>query len=99
MINTLLSRNMPYIKKKQILEEDYDIQMHSGIAKEVDLMCNLSDYMEERGIQKGIQTVVFNLLKMGTFSDEDIMKVGNLSRKELEELKKLMESPENQELK
>lgn len=62
--------------------------MHSSLEREVDLMCNLSDYVEEQGIQKGIQNVIINLLKLGTVSDEDIMKVGNLSQEELGKLKK-----------
>ena len=61
--------------------------MHSDLAKEVGLMCNLSDYVEEQGIQKGIQNVVVNLLKLGTVSDEDIMKAGNLSPEELGRIK------------
>ena len=76
-----------HIKKKK-LEEEYHISMHSGLEREVDLMCNLSDYVEEQGIQKGIQNVIINLLKLGTVSDEDIMKVGNLSQEELGKLKK-----------
>ena len=132
MINTLLSTKIPYIEKKKALEKNYHLQMHSGLEREVDLMCNLSDYVEEQGIQKGIQqgiqqglaigreeglqqglktgiqqglqkglqqglqegtrTVVFNLLRMGTLTDEDIMKAGNLSFEELQELKKELET-------
>lgn len=91
MINTLLSAEIPYHIKKKRLEENYHIQMHSDLAKEVGLMCNLSDYVEEQGIQKGIQegiqNVVVNLLKLGTVSDEDIMKAGNLSPEELGRIK------------
>ena len=87
MINTLLSTEIPYHIKKKRLEKDYHIQMHSDLAKEVGLMCNLSDYVEEQGIQKGIQNVVVNLLKLGTVSDEDIMKAGNLSPEELGRIK------------
>ena len=41
----------------------------------------------QKGIQKGIQNVVVNLLKLGTVSDEDIMKAGNLSPEELGRIK------------
>ena len=30
------------------------MRMDDGLGREVDLMCNLSGYVEERGIQKGI---------------------------------------------
>ena len=79
---------VPYHVKKKKLEEEYHISMHSGLEREVDLMCNLSDYVEEQGIQKGLQNVIINLLKLGPVSDEDIMKVGNLSQEELGKLKK-----------
>lgn len=88
MINTLFSVTIPYPVKKKRLEEEYHISMSSGLEKEVDLMCNLSDYVEEQGIQKGVQNVIIKLLRLGTVSDEDIMKVGNLSREELGKLKK-----------
>ena len=31
------------------------MRMDDGLGREVDLMCNLSGYVEERGIQKGIE--------------------------------------------
>ena len=40
MINSLLSSAILYQQKKQILKEDYHIEMYSGLAKELDLMCN-----------------------------------------------------------
>ena len=59
-------------------------------------MCNLSDYVEERGIQKGIQegiktgvqNVVLNLLRLGTLTDKEIVTAGNLSPEELARIKK-----------
>ena len=88
MINTLFSVTIPYPIKKKRLEEEYHISMSGGLEKEVDLMCNLSDYVEEKGIQKGIRNMIINLLKLGTVSDEDLMKAGNLSGKNWEKSRK-----------
>lgn len=63
-------------------------------------MCNLSDLVEERGIQKGIQRgvaegiekgkrdMVSGLLRLGTVNEEDIRKVAGINREELEEIKR-----------
>ena len=54
MLNTLLSHRIGGSRKKEILQQKYGMRMDDGLGREVDLMCNLSGYVEERGIQKGI---------------------------------------------
>ena len=56
IMNTLLSSTLDVKEKKQILHDEYEIPMGNGLGKEVDLMCNLSEYVWEQGIQTGIQT-------------------------------------------
>lgn len=75
-------------------------------------MCNLSDLIEERGIQQGMQQgmqqgiqqgmqrgmqqgseekcrdMVRKMLRFGVMSDEDILKVAEISREELEQIRK-----------
>ena len=41
--------------KVEIMEEKYKIPMERKIKKELNQMCNLSDYVEEIGIKKGIE--------------------------------------------
>lgn len=56
MMNTLLSRTKSYEEKKEELENKFHIPMNrDAIGKELKSMCNLSDLVEEQGIQKGIQ--------------------------------------------
>ena len=43
------------IEKKRFLEEEYGIKMTSDLGQEVDTMCNLSEGIEQRGIEKGIE--------------------------------------------
>ena len=74
--------------------------MSDEFGKETDRMCNLSDLIEERGIQQGMQRgmqqgseekcrdMVRKMLRFGVMSDEDILKVAEISREELEQIRK-----------
>ncbi|WP_289117666.1 hypothetical protein [uncultured Dubosiella sp.] len=53
MLHTLLSNKVEEPKKRQVLEEEYDIQMSEKMEKEVSTMCNLSQGILEQGIQQG----------------------------------------------
>ena len=94
-MNTLLSSTLDVKEKKQILQDEYEIPMDNGLGKEVDLMCNLSEYVWEQGIQTGIQTgreetkraIVEKLLGMGSVSDEFIIKVVGITKEELEKIR------------
>lgn len=55
MLQTLFNTELAEKEKKERLEQEYEIQMENGFGKELSLMCNLSDAVEERGIQKGIE--------------------------------------------
>ena len=108
MLNTLFSERKTYLEKKQELETKYHIKMSDEFGKELDRMCNLSDLIEERGIQQGMQQgiqqgmqrgmqqgseekcrdMVRKMLRFGVMSDEDILKVAEISREELEQIRK-----------
>ncbi|MCI5649227.1 MAG: hypothetical protein MR332_07325 [Fusicatenibacter sp.] len=55
MMNTLFSTTIPADEKKVRLKTKYSLRMENGLAKEVDLMCNLSGYVEEKGIERGLK--------------------------------------------
>ena len=55
LLNTLLSTNTSVQEKKQILQNDFQIQMTRKLEREVTEMCNLSKGVEERGREKGRQ--------------------------------------------
>lgn len=55
MMNSLLSKTKSYKEKKEELENKFHIPMNrEAIGEELRSMCNLSDLVEEQGIQKGI---------------------------------------------
>ena len=98
MLNLLFSEEIDYQKKKRELEESYRLNVSSQLGEEMYLMCNLSDLVEERGVQRGIERgmqqgieqMVRNLLKFGDMSDEKILKVAEISKEQLEQIKKSM---------
>lgn len=54
LLSVILSHQLTVEEKKRILESTYGIAMTEKFEKEMNLMCNLSDLIEERGIEKGI---------------------------------------------
>ena len=55
MLSTLLSADIKPDEKKQILENEYGIAMSVELEEEVNSMCNLSEAIEERGIERGVE--------------------------------------------
>ena len=55
MLNLLFTnKTLNSQKKKEILESEYHIPTdREGLGKELDLMCNLSGYIYEEGIEEG----------------------------------------------
>ncbi len=55
LLSTVLSNDLAPQKKIEVMKNEYDIvttvALEGGLAK----MCNLSDYIEEKGIQHGVQ--------------------------------------------
>ena len=46
-----------------ILENEFNIPMTETLETEVEHMCNLSDGVEQKGIEQGKRTTVVNMLK------------------------------------
>lgn len=55
LLDVLLSSDKKAVEKKEILEGEFNIPMTERIEEEVEEMCNLSDGVENKGIQKGIK--------------------------------------------
>lgn len=89
LLDVLLASDKKADEKKEILERDFDIPMTEKLEGEVDRMCNLSDGVEQKGIQKGIQQEKHenarNLLDI--LSDEEISKRIKLPIEEVQRLR------------
>ena len=55
MLSTMLSDKLNYDQKSQRLSVDYGIQMNEQMGKEMEFMCNYSEYILEQGHQAGLQ--------------------------------------------
>lgn len=63
MLNTLLSTTKTVNVKKRELENDFQINMKSKFEEELNLMCNLSELVEEKGIEKGAYNKIKELVE------------------------------------
>lgn len=53
LLDVLFTGERNYMEKKNILENEFAIPMTRRFEKEVANMCNFSEYVEERGIERG----------------------------------------------
>ncbi|MBQ4284439.1 MAG: hypothetical protein IJB96_11000 [Lachnospira sp.] len=53
LLDTILANNITVEDKKEVLQKEFDIEPTEKIEKELRLMCNLSDNIEEKSIEKG----------------------------------------------
>ncbi len=91
LLDVLLSVEKNAQEKKEILEKKFDIPMTENMETEVKHMCNLSDGVEQKGIEKGIEenrhTTVINMLK----GNEPIEKICLYVECDEEYVKKIQE--------
>ena len=55
LLDVLLSSDKKATEKKKLLESDFDIPMTEKMEEEVERMCNLSDGVEQRGLERGLR--------------------------------------------
>lgn len=65
LLNVLLSPTLAFEEKKKIFTGEFGIEMEREMGKETERMCNLSEAIEERGIEKGMAVGMTNGLKQG----------------------------------
>lgn len=70
MLSTLLSDKIKADEKKQKLEKEYGIKMSKELESEVSSMCNLSEAIEERGIERGRMYTIYDIIQSGMITPE-----------------------------
>jgi len=55
LLSTLLSQKLTPKEKENLLSTDFDFETSTELEGGLREMCNLSDLVEERGIEKGIE--------------------------------------------
>lgn len=71
LLGTLLSSKMTRQEKKDIIESEYGIPLTQNIERRVNIMCNLSEVIEERGIEKGNDITIGEYWKAKEFIGKD----------------------------
>ena len=89
LLEALFSSERDPEEKKQILQQDYNIPMTKKLEGEVAEMCNLSEGIEQRGIQKGRMESIQNLMKNLKLSMEQAMTALGIPETEWETYRKL----------
>lgn len=95
MLSVLLSDELSSSEKIKLLQTDYAVKMDDEAIKEVNIMCNLSDLIEEKGIEQGIEKgierekrfTIKNMLEHN-FTDDQILLVTGVSIEKLINIKK-----------
>jgi len=89
LLDVLLSDKIKADEKKKILENEYNIKMTKSIEREVLGMCNISDGVYERGIEKGRLSGIVDMCKeFGVSFIDTVKRIAadfNLSEQEAEE--------------
>lgn len=88
LLNTLFSGENTAEQIETILEEEYHIPKTYDLGKEVSAMCNLSEMIEERGIEKGIEQMVMNALRK--CSPEQVAEMLDVPVNQVKEIEKRM---------
>ena len=90
MLNTLLSPDISVAEKKKQLSEDYHINTENKLEKELNLMCNLSDLVEERGIEKGANKKLQELISKKLKKGQSIEVIADALEESVETIQKLI---------
>lgn len=92
MLNVLLSTKMKVDEKIKILEEDFQIRMEREMGKELNQMCNLSDYVEEIGIKKGIEKLLTEQVMKKIEKGKTIPEIADALEEDEETISRIVES-------
>ncbi len=100
MLNTVFSPRIPADEKVKRLEEDYKIPAENGLGKELEIMCNVSDYVFETGMQEGMEKGMEKGMNLSAciyrlvidnpkWSDEQIAKAADCEVEKVKAVKKM----------
>ncbi|MFR5058562.1 hypothetical protein [Faecalimonas umbilicata] len=65
LLNTVFSTRKSFNEIETIVESEYNIPMNDSFGEEVQQMCNLSEGIEQKGIEKGIQLGIQQGIQQG----------------------------------
>ena len=89
LLSTLLSDTMKVQEKIEIIEDEYHIPVNNDLRRDVNIMCNLGEGIEERAIEKTTKKVTEEFIKSmyeKNFTIEQIADVAHKSAAEIEKI-------------
>ena len=92
MLDVLLSSECKAEEKKQILEEEFAIQMSERVEEEVAQMCNLSQGIVEKGMEKGMAQGMEKGIAQGIERGMEKGIERGTNRERLQNIRSLMET-------
>jgi hypothetical protein len=87
LLSALLSSELPVKEKLNIIKTEYNIPLEDDARKEVDVMCNLSQGVLEKGEARGEAKIIINMSKKGYTLEQ----IADVTDKEVEEVKAIIE--------
>lgn len=91
LLDVLLSSDKKAKEKKEILENEFQIPMSEKMEEEVEHMCNLSDGVEQRGIEKGIEKEHLRLVQKKLEKNKSIEQIAEEMELDVETVKHYIE--------
>ena len=73
LLDVLFSSETGADEKRHILQQDFDIPMTQSLGRTVDVMCNLSKGVWEKGQSDGILVSIKNLMETTGWPVEQVM--------------------------
>ena len=92
LLGALLSQELMLNEKLNILGKEYEIPMEENFRKEVNVMCNLSQCIEEKGIKEGTLLTLIGLVKDNLLSIDIAAKRINMTESEFKAKMESLES-------
>ena len=90
LLGALLSQELSIDEKLNIIGNEYDIPIEENFRKDVNVMCNLSQGIEEKGIAIGEAGLILKMYKNGFTAEQ----IASATDKDIEEVKAIIEGKE-----
>jgi hypothetical protein len=90
LIGTLVSNKLGEQEKLDIIEREYNIPINNEFREEVTTMCNLSDGIEERAVEKNTEQFIMNMHE----NDFSLEQISLATKKSIEEIERIIEKNE-----
>ena len=90
LLGALLSKELTIDEKLNIIGNEYDIPIEENFRKDVSVMCNLSQGIEENGIAIGEAGLIMKMYKNGFTAEQ----IASATDKDIEEVKAIIAGKE-----